>query len=297
MWRCRLQAAMVMKMKRRSSLDISVAESEAKLDASACHSLVGGVATSALMKLIRATIFQANSRTFAKLSGSKAFVFNRNHIDLHTQLCQFLYSPGKRDDRHLRLPPYTLYIHTHPPGRVGPLHTRTEKISTDHTPECEGWHTRMWRKWDTHRNVKVDAPDCEGSGTHTGMWRLTHPNVKEVGHTPECEGWHTRRWRKWDTHPNVKVDTPECEGSGTRTRMWRLTHPNVKEVGKHTRVWRGHTRMWLKKDHPHTPEFSIFLWSLFIHVDVVVCKTIVARLFGYLSLSAMLTLKKQTLKT
>jgi hypothetical protein len=30
---------MVMKMKRRSSLDISVAESEAKLDASACHSL------------------------------------------------------------------------------------------------------------------------------------------------------------------------------------------------------------------------------------------------------------------
>jgi hypothetical protein len=51
---------MVMKMKRRSSLDISVAESEAKLDASACHLLVGGVATSALMKLIRAPISDAN---------------------------------------------------------------------------------------------------------------------------------------------------------------------------------------------------------------------------------------------
>jgi hypothetical protein len=47
---------MVMKMKRRSSLDISVAESEAKLDASACHSLVVGVAPSPLMKLIPAPI-------------------------------------------------------------------------------------------------------------------------------------------------------------------------------------------------------------------------------------------------
>jgi hypothetical protein len=60
MWRCRPQAAMVMKMKRRSSLDISVAESEAKLDASAC--LVGGVATFALMKLIPAPISDANSK-------------------------------------------------------------------------------------------------------------------------------------------------------------------------------------------------------------------------------------------
>jgi hypothetical protein len=58
---------MLMKMKRRSSLDMSVAESEAKLDASARHSLIGGVATSALMKLICATISDANSRTFAKL--------------------------------------------------------------------------------------------------------------------------------------------------------------------------------------------------------------------------------------
>jgi hypothetical protein len=62
MWRCRPQAAVVMKLKRRSSLDISVAESEAKLDASACHSLVGGVATSAVMKLIRAPISDANSK-------------------------------------------------------------------------------------------------------------------------------------------------------------------------------------------------------------------------------------------
>jgi hypothetical protein len=62
MWRCRPQAAMVMKMTRRSSLDISVAESEAKLDASACHSLVGGVATSALMELIPAPISDANSK-------------------------------------------------------------------------------------------------------------------------------------------------------------------------------------------------------------------------------------------
>ncbi len=53
---------MVMKMKRRSSLDISVAESEAKLDASACHSLVGGVATFALMKLIPAPISDATSK-------------------------------------------------------------------------------------------------------------------------------------------------------------------------------------------------------------------------------------------
>jgi hypothetical protein len=62
MWRCRPQAEMVMKMKRRSSLDISVAESEAKLDVSACHSLVGGVATFAFMKLIPAPISDANSK-------------------------------------------------------------------------------------------------------------------------------------------------------------------------------------------------------------------------------------------
>jgi len=62
MWRCRPQAAMVMKMKRRSSLDISVAESEAKLDARACRSLVGGVATFALMKLIAAPISDATSK-------------------------------------------------------------------------------------------------------------------------------------------------------------------------------------------------------------------------------------------
>ncbi len=65
-WRCRPQAAMVMKMKRRSSLDISVAESEAKLDASACHSLVGGVATFALMKLIPAPISKDSRETVSQ---------------------------------------------------------------------------------------------------------------------------------------------------------------------------------------------------------------------------------------
>ncbi len=67
MWRCRPQAGMVMKMKRRSSLDISVAESEAKLDASAFHSLVGGVATSSLMELIPAPILMLTQRTLTKL--------------------------------------------------------------------------------------------------------------------------------------------------------------------------------------------------------------------------------------
>jgi len=62
MWRCTPQAGMVMKIKRRSSLDISVAESEAKIDPCACDSLVGGVATSALMKLIPAPISDANSK-------------------------------------------------------------------------------------------------------------------------------------------------------------------------------------------------------------------------------------------
>jgi hypothetical protein len=42
-------------------IDTSVAESEAKLDPSACDSLVGGVATSALMKLIPPPISDANS--------------------------------------------------------------------------------------------------------------------------------------------------------------------------------------------------------------------------------------------
>jgi hypothetical protein len=62
MWRCTAQAGMVMKMKRRSSLDTSVAKSEAKLDPSACDSLVGGAATSAFMKLIPTPISDANSK-------------------------------------------------------------------------------------------------------------------------------------------------------------------------------------------------------------------------------------------
>jgi hypothetical protein len=91
---------MVIKMKRRSSLDISVAESEAKLDPSASHWLVGGVATSTLMKLICAPISDANSKDSlvfltkilvqkpAKLCGCKVFVLKQNHIHLHTQTCK-----------------------------------------------------------------------------------------------------------------------------------------------------------------------------------------------------------------
>jgi hypothetical protein len=93
MWRCSPQAAMVMKMKRMSSLAISVAESAAKLDATACHSFVRGVATFALMKLMRAPISDTKfKRPSRNCFGSRAFVFNLNHIDLHTQSCQFLYT-------------------------------------------------------------------------------------------------------------------------------------------------------------------------------------------------------------
>jgi hypothetical protein len=53
---------MVTKMKRTSSLDISVEKSEAKLDASACHSLVGGLAVSAFMTLIPPPIADTNSK-------------------------------------------------------------------------------------------------------------------------------------------------------------------------------------------------------------------------------------------
>jgi hypothetical protein len=76
---------MVMKMKRRSSLDISVAESEAKLDASDCHSLVGGVATFALMKLIPAPTLICQFKGLAKLRATKVFGLNQNHNVLHTQ--------------------------------------------------------------------------------------------------------------------------------------------------------------------------------------------------------------------
>jgi hypothetical protein len=40
---------MMMTMKKTTCLNISVAESDAKLDASTCHSLVGGEATTTLM--------------------------------------------------------------------------------------------------------------------------------------------------------------------------------------------------------------------------------------------------------
>jgi hypothetical protein len=49
MLRRKPQPAMVMTMQKTTSLNISVAESEAKLDASSCHPFVGGEATSTLM--------------------------------------------------------------------------------------------------------------------------------------------------------------------------------------------------------------------------------------------------------
>jgi len=54
------------------SLDISVAESEAKPDAKAWDPPVGGVATSAFMKLILAPISSSNLQNLAKLSGHLA---------------------------------------------------------------------------------------------------------------------------------------------------------------------------------------------------------------------------------
>jgi hypothetical protein len=57
MWRCTPQAAMVMKMKRRSSLDISVAESEAKLDATACHSFVRAPISDAIIQTTLTKLF------------------------------------------------------------------------------------------------------------------------------------------------------------------------------------------------------------------------------------------------
>jgi hypothetical protein len=68
MLRRKPQPAMVMKMKKTTSLNISVAESEVKLDASSCHPFVGGEATSTVMtrwlilaiycRNLRITLFQ-----------------------------------------------------------------------------------------------------------------------------------------------------------------------------------------------------------------------------------------------
>ncbi len=99
MWRCRPEAAMVMKMKRTSSLDISVGKSEAKLDASDCHSLVGGVATSALMKLIPAHISDANSKDSRNCEAVVKHLFSiktilistHNHVSCYTHRTTNLY--------------------------------------------------------------------------------------------------------------------------------------------------------------------------------------------------------------
>jgi hypothetical protein len=65
---------MVMTMKKTTTLNMSVAESEAKLEGSACHPLVGGEATSTLMtrclilaicsRNLRKTLFQKLSTPY-----------------------------------------------------------------------------------------------------------------------------------------------------------------------------------------------------------------------------------------
>jgi hypothetical protein len=75
MLRRKPQPAMVMTMKKTTSLNNSVAESEAKLEATACHPLVAGEATSTLMTrcLILAICSRNLRRTlFQKLSTLKA---------------------------------------------------------------------------------------------------------------------------------------------------------------------------------------------------------------------------------
>jgi hypothetical protein len=78
---------MVMTMKKTTSLNISVAESEAKLDASSCHPLVGGEATTTLMArwLILAIYFR-NLRIalFHKLSAQQAIKQPSTRIDQST---------------------------------------------------------------------------------------------------------------------------------------------------------------------------------------------------------------------
>jgi hypothetical protein len=78
---------MVMTMKKTTSLNISVAESEAKLDASACHPLVGGEATTTLMArwLILAIYFR-NLRIalFHKLSAQQVVKQPSTIIDQST---------------------------------------------------------------------------------------------------------------------------------------------------------------------------------------------------------------------
>jgi hypothetical protein len=87
MLRRKPQPAMVMTMKKTTSLNISVAESEAKLDASACHPLVGGEATTTLMArwLILAIYFR-NLRIalFHKLSAEQAVKQPSTRIDQST---------------------------------------------------------------------------------------------------------------------------------------------------------------------------------------------------------------------
>ncbi len=75
MVRRKAQPAMMMTMNKTASLNISVAESEAKLDASSCHPLVGGEATTTLMaRWLILPIYFRNLRIalFHKLSAQQA---------------------------------------------------------------------------------------------------------------------------------------------------------------------------------------------------------------------------------
>jgi hypothetical protein len=90
MLRRKAQPAMVMTMKKTTSLNISVAESEAKLDASSGHPLVGGEATSTLMTrwLILA-------------------IYSRN---LRNTVSETVNSRGRREISHKNLSIYTILI-------------------------------------------------------------------------------------------------------------------------------------------------------------------------------------------
>jgi hypothetical protein len=75
---------MVMTMKKTTSLNISVAESEAKVDASACHPVVGGEAgTTVMARWLIIAIYFRNLRIalFQKLSAEQAVKKPSTRID------------------------------------------------------------------------------------------------------------------------------------------------------------------------------------------------------------------------
>jgi len=93
MLRRKAQPAMVMTMKKTTSLNISVAESEAKLDASACHPLVGGEARTTLMaRWLILAIYLRNLMIalFHKLSAQEAVKQPSARIDQSTPFPEVL---------------------------------------------------------------------------------------------------------------------------------------------------------------------------------------------------------------